>query len=111
MRDYLYPYSEIFEEVVIPMIRDVSLDKVDKHLARKLHHEIAGYESRKYGRQHHYFLVYYGLMLCCLYTNQDCLEIKDPKQRLAELKLISTARSLICLAYQHKAYHLIPFVV
>ena len=103
VKDYLEPYGEIFENIVIPMVEKISLDKIDELLARKLDQEVEGSLNARNQRQHD-ILIYAGLMLCCMYSNRECLREKASRQKLTRLTLIAKARSLICLAYQDEAY-------
>lgn len=88
VRDCLQPYTEIFEGIVIPMIKRVPLGLIDDSLSRRLHREITGYENRK-ERFNHPFLTYYGLMLCCMYASQECFEFKKSKPNTEKLGLIN----------------------
>ncbi len=110
VRQSLEPYAEIFESIVIPMVKHVPLGLIGKAMANRLDGEIVEYQNRKKQEQH-CFLVYYGLMLCCMYSSQEDLREKDPAKRSRKLALIGKARTLICLTYQHMAYELIPFML
>jgi hypothetical protein len=110
VRDWLRPYAEMFEDIIIPMVRQVPLGMIDQSLARQVRAEIAAYENRK-GEIHHCFLVYYGLMLCCMYTSQECFELRKMKGKTTTLDVVNKARILICLAYQEDAYKLLPFML
>ncbi len=104
VRDYLQPYAEIFENVVIPMIEKVRLDKIDVPLVKKFKRSVE-YSLNQINQRQHNILIYVGLMLCCMYSNLRCLEQKVvTRRKLKELTLIAKARSLICLAYQDEAY-------
>jgi hypothetical protein len=110
VRDYLQPYAEMFEEIVTPMAQKIPLNKIDEDLADQLEGEIDGYQNTK-GQVQHFFIVYYGLMLCCMYTSQECLNIDNPNEKARRLAIINKARLLISLAYQHKAFNIIPFML
>jgi hypothetical protein len=110
IRDCLHPYVEIFETIVVPMIKNVPLGMINKSMAKQLHGKIAEFENRK-GENQHSFLIYYGLMLCCMYSSQEYLKNESTNHKSKKLNTIAKARTLICIAYQHHAYELIPFML
>ena len=110
VRDYLHPYVEIFEDIIIPIVKDVPIESVDNALVLKVRREIAGFQNLRNSVQHD-FLIYYGLMLCCMYLTQEWMELRRTPRNGDKINLINKARLLICLAYQAEAYKLIPFML
>lgn len=112
-RDSLQPYTELFENIVIPMVKQASWGMVDNELAKNLRMEIAEYENR-YEQHLHYVLTYYGLMFCCLHASQDILSIrknvKKTDRRTKQINLVNKARLLICLAYQQDQFLTLPLM-
>ena len=109
-RDSLQPYAELFENIVIPMVKQASWGMIDKALAKKLRLEIAEYENRK-KQPLHYILLYCGLMLCCMHTTQSILDtVKRVDRRAKQINLVNKARLLICLAYQQEQFTSLPFM-
>jgi len=110
IRDSLQPYAEIFEDIVLPMIKQTPCGYIDEVLAKTLRREIAEYENRK-GQPLHCVLLYYGLILCCTYASQDIMAIKNVPRKTKQINFINKARLLICLAYQQETFHLAPFTI
>ena len=110
IRDGLKPYVEIFENIVVPIAQRISFSEIDKHKIIKMEKEIERHQVQE-GQQQHFFIVYYGLMLTCMYAEKECLKSDRPRERGKKLNIIAKARTLICIAYQHRAYDLIPFML
>jgi hypothetical protein len=112
-RDSLHPYTELFENIIVPMITQASWGMIDNDLGKNLRMEIAEYENRN-GQHLHYLLTYYGLMFCCLHTSQDILATnKDARKndrRTKQINLVNKARLLICLAYQQDQFMTLPLM-
>lgn len=109
IRDSLQPYAEIFENIVLPMVRQTPWGCIDETLAKNLRRKIAEYENRK-NQPLHWALLYYGLIFCCTYSSQDVMAIKDVVRRTKQINLLNKARLLICLAYQQETFNLVPFM-
>lgn len=112
-RESLQPYTELFENIIVPMVKQASWGMVDNDLAKTLRMEIAEYENRN-GQHLHYVLTYYGLMFCCLHTSQSILEtrknVKKNDRRTKQINLVNKARLLICLAYQQDQFMTLPLM-
>ena len=112
-RDSLQPYTELFENIVIPMVKQAPWGMVDDNLAKNLRMLIAEYENRN-DYHLHFVLTYYGLMFCCLHVSQSILStrriIKKNDFRTKQINLVNKARLLICMAYQQDQFMTLPLV-
>jgi len=113
-RDSLQPYTELFENIIIPMVEQASWGMIDKTLSKNLRLEIAEYENRN-GQHLHYVLTYYGLIFCCLHTSQSIIatnkDVKNNDRRTKQINLVNKARLLICLAYQQDQLMTLPLML
>ena len=101
-RDSLQPYADIFETIVIPLVRNLGDEEIESFKTRKrLTDLVSNYSAEKGIREPHSVLVYYGLMLCCYYCSgySSFLKRRSSKKLSSTLEIIAKARALIRVTY------------
>ena len=94
----LMPYAELFETILIPMVQDLTEDELWNFKAQnRLYRAILDSLALRYDGTHR-ALIYYGLLLCCYFCNQEIAAQQRP-QGFSALETIAKAKLLTKLTF------------
>jgi hypothetical protein len=99
----LWPYSEVFERVVLPKVTELKNALVRDDYLSELRSEIDGFQRRRFRRLSLPALMYYGLLLCCYYCSAKW-RVRDGMMTRKKLVLVRKAMEVIIAVYDHDKF-------